>query len=236
MREVISLRHPYLPVAHTFQSDQRCGSVQIDGAWATPDLPIERGTFLAFHKTPGDHRYVVLDIKWEILLGESVLKVERPQARRLTTGNPAAATKYRKLLKQHFVRHRLLPRLHMLYRHSGLPLSLPQQQELETIDRLKSDGMRYAEKHCRTLAMGQVDFSPPLDEARDLKNLWLAVVRKRQGKTASTTYIRRVARRLNILCPLSVTLEQAQLKSREAQAHYLQLKPQATKLRCDWLS
>ena len=40
---------------------------------------------------------------------------------------------------------------------------------------------------------------------------------------------------MHILCPLSVTLEQAQLKSRETQAHYLQLKPQATKLRYDWL-
>ena len=52
--------------------------------------------------------------------------------------------------------------------------------------------------------------------ARDLKNLWVAVVRKRA-------------------CPLSVTLLQAQRKLQEAHWRYVELKPQATKLRCDWL-
>jgi len=171
----------------------------MDGTWATPNIPIEKGTWLAFGKSPGDHRDAVLDIKWEVLLGEAILKVERPPARRLATSNPAATTKYRTLASAHFRRHHLLRRLHKLYKEAGPILNTREKGELERIDRLKREGMQYAEKRCRKLAMGHIDFSPPLDEARDLRNLWQAVVRKRQGKRVSTTWIRRCARRCLII-------------------------------------
>jgi hypothetical protein len=42
-------------------------------------------------------------------------------------------------------------------------LTHPQQMTLESLDRVRTDGMRFAEKKCRKLAMGSVDFSPQVD-------------------------------------------------------------------------
>lgn len=62
MQEAISSHHPNLPVMASFCTGSRQGQLQIDRVWVTPDLPIEAGSWLAFHKAPRDHHYGILKI------------------------------------------------------------------------------------------------------------------------------------------------------------------------------
>jgi hypothetical protein len=51
-------------------------------------------------------------------------------------------------------------------------LSPEQEQEMERINKISTEGMLYAKKKCRKLAMGEVDFSPELNKAWQQKLLW----------------------------------------------------------------
>jgi hypothetical protein len=53
--------------------------------------------------------------------------------------------------------------------------------------------MLYAEKKCRKLAMGEVDFSPELNKARQRKLLWKKIVWHKRGRRVSSSYIKRKA-------------------------------------------
>ena len=63
-----------LPGPHTFIR----GSCQIDGAWVTPDIDIERACFLPFYFGVGDHRGILMDIPQRAILGGDIYKVSRP--------------------------------------------------------------------------------------------------------------------------------------------------------------
>ena len=86
---------------------------------------------------------------------------------------------------------------------------LEQQQQLESIDHIHTEGMLHAEKKCRKLAMGQVEWSPEIALARQRKLLWQKVVRKKCGGWVSSSYIKQKARQCGVICPLSYTLPQA---------------------------
>lgn len=82
MREVVLTRHkdPRWAKTATFYKGQSMGKWPIDGAYATPDLPVDAATWLAFMPHLGDHRFAVIDIKAEVLVGREVLKIVCPQA------------------------------------------------------------------------------------------------------------------------------------------------------------
>jgi hypothetical protein len=85
----------------------------------------------------------------------------------------------------------------------------------------------YAEKKCRKLAMGEVDFSPELNKARQRKLLWKKIVWHKRGRRVSSSYIKRKARQC--------TLEQALQYRKTAINKYEKLKPIAELLRKDHL-
>jgi hypothetical protein len=157
----------------------------------------------------GDHRFAVLDINSEALVGDSLLKIVRPAARRLSCSVPSAVSEYNKRLKTHMDRHQILPQLHHLYSTRNGKFNPLQQQQLEKLDRVHSEGMLFVEKKCQKLAMGNVDFSLEVDLAKKRRWLWQQVVKHREGKHISSSLLKRKARQCGIVGPLSVTLAQA---------------------------
>jgi hypothetical protein len=95
--------------------------------------------------------------------------------------------------------------------------------------------MRFAEKKCRKLAMGSVDFSPEVDLARRRRWVWQQVVKIREGKRVSASLVKRKARQCGIVCPLSVTLAQAKERFATAHEEYRNLKAKAPWLRQEFL-
>jgi hypothetical protein len=163
MREAAMSCHPSLPKMSTYMHQP--GKNPIDGCWLTDDIPALSVGWLAVHKCPGDHRVMMVDIDANILLGENILRIIRPPARRLSCRIPRVQKHYIRRVSVHFKQHKVLPRLYHIYANIQGPLSPAQQVEIEEIDRIKLEGMKYAEKKCRKLAMGQVDFLPEISKA-----------------------------------------------------------------------
>ena len=82
MREVVSSQHPdprWLNTA-SYSRGQFLGKWPIDGVYATPDLPFDAATWLAFMPHLGDHHFAVVDIKAQALVGDELIQIARPQA------------------------------------------------------------------------------------------------------------------------------------------------------------
>ena len=150
----------------TFQSGDRSGRFPIDGCFITPDLNPDAATWLAVSGCPGDHRFLIMDICMEALVGENLFRVVRPSARRLSCTIPKAQEQYSRLLSTFFHSHKLLASLHQLYQMRQGDFTAEQLARLEGLDMLRSQGMLYAKKRCRKLAMGSIDFSPEVVAAR----------------------------------------------------------------------
>ena len=75
------------------------GQEQIDAIWVSDEIKIERATMLPFFFRIDDHQGIMIDIPEHILLGNKLIKIKRPYARRLICGRPALKEKYIKLLK-----------------------------------------------------------------------------------------------------------------------------------------
>ena len=70
------------------------GSVPIDGIWYTPDLTLERASYLPFDPQLGDHRPVMAEFTQESVLGARLPRVVPHKARRLTSKVKRICQKY----------------------------------------------------------------------------------------------------------------------------------------------
>ena len=102
----------------------------------------------------------------EALVGENLFCVVCPTARRLSCTIPEAQEKYSSLLSTFFLSHKLLASLHQLYQSRQGDFTAEQSEQLEGLDMLRNQGMIYAEKRCRKLVMGSIDFSPEVAAVR----------------------------------------------------------------------
>lgn len=230
--ESITSHHSSQPPPAT----HRRGSKTIDGIFLSPELQPSRAGFLSFDSSPGDHRAGYIDISWTNLLGEDVLCVPRPTARRLNTMIPQVAHKYNSLLSNYQRQHGILSILHQMYTTPEGGSSAQQQMQLESIDRQITEGMLYAERRCRKLAMGGVDFSPKVDMAYKAVQLWTLVYNRKEGKRKGRNKIRRLALKLKITRPMSLSIEQTKEKLIAAKDEYKQLKKKAPIFRRQWLT
>jgi hypothetical protein len=89
----------------------------------------------------------VIDIESKALVGDDPLKIVRPAAQRLSCSIPTAVAAYYKRLQTHMTRHRILPHLHDLYLTQNGNFTPLQQQHMEKLDWIRSEGMLCAEKN-----------------------------------------------------------------------------------------
>jgi len=129
--------------------------------------------------SPGDHRAIIVDIDLVATIGEPRFRVVRPQGRRLNCSLPHVQQAYVKYFEKFAQSHWLEEKLTQLFQFSTQPeISRPALQDLlEKFDQLKAEGMRYAEKRCRRLHVGEVQFSPELNIWRQRRDLWLMVIK-----------------------------------------------------------
>jgi hypothetical protein len=73
---------------------------------------------------------------------------------------------YSRILTSYEAQHKLLFKSHNLYWETNGPLTQEQQDQFESSDRVKSEGLVHAEKKCHPLTMGEVNFSPNVNMAK----------------------------------------------------------------------
>jgi hypothetical protein len=224
LREGITSHHHDLPSPKTYNR----GRLPIDGIFLTGDLIVNNAGWLPFDKSLGDHRLGYIDMDWSNFVGSDALHIVRPPARRLSTQIPRALQSYNGHLEKFFTQHKILLRLHHIVAGLGHILSPEKREQLASLDLLRASGMRYAEKRCRKLCMGAVEFSPEVNRAYDLLQLWRMVTDRKEGKKRSSRKIRRLAKKGNVQKPLSCSLEQARMRLTQAKAHYRSYKKTAS--------
>jgi hypothetical protein len=92
LREAVTFQHPDPRWRNTgtYCKGHSTGRFPIDGVYVTPDLPVETATWLQFLPALGDHRFAVLDVRAQALVGENPLTIIRPPARRLSSAISSA--------------------------------------------------------------------------------------------------------------------------------------------------
>ena len=206
------------------------GRLQIDGAFATKDFEISKGCFMPFFAGIGDHRAIILDIPYFTALGIKRSPICRPKARRLIN-IPKIRNKYLKELEKYCKTHKILKRCKLAKSKISYPISHMSATELNKIDRLRKEGMLHAERKCRKLHMGAVDFSEEVNKKGKEMYLWKLVIKLKNGKKISRSKIKRTAKSCGIKSPLSFSLREATIWYRAAKQEYYKRKPYSQELR-----
>ena len=195
LRDVTRHIHGQSPPA-TFQR----GSRAIDGILATPSIVSEtvKAGYLPFGELLGDHRGLWLDIPLESILGYSMSEVKLYQARRLKLEDPRVVRKYQQSLLDFCAQHDMYRRIDTLRRRTIYPLPPKLQREYEVLDKLRIQGMEWAELKCRKLHMGKYPWSPEFTAARDTVYLWILVIKKLSGCHVHVRKIIKLRKRLGI--------------------------------------
>ena len=188
---------------------------------------------------------VWIDVTFESALGHNPPQPVAPAARRLGLDNKKLVNKYLDAYEKLIKSHHLPQRQFALEAHTtvGTPLTTEQKQEADAIDVIRTKCMRKAEKKCRKLKMGMVDFSP--DIALPLREIifWDIAIRRRKLCTSedatgrvSPKLWKRLKKRAQIHGPIGhMTLEELYEKRREAKAKYKKAKKNHKKLRIKFI-
>jgi len=238
LHELILSRFPTLPPPATFKRGERFGKTPIDGAWATDDVSISAASWRSVDHSPGDHRAIVIDINLVDCIGEPRYTIVRPPGRRLNSALPVTRRKYLQALQQHAENHHLAQKLDHLFVLASSPSTSRHSLllALESFDKVKTEGMKHAEHHCRKLNMGLLHFSPELNLWRKRRLLWKLVLRRLSGHGTKARYINRLARSCKVFQPLSFSPAQAQAQFQAADQMYSRLKPKHVLLRTEFLA
>ena len=233
LRDSILSHNPHPP----FPATHRSGSHPIDIIMSSPEISVLNAAFLAGQDSLGDHRTAIVDFCDTSVLGENMLKIVRPQARRLVCGLPEVRKNYTDRLYSYLQRHRVLEKLHFVQAHRFTNKELPPELShmMASIDRVREGSMKAAEKRCRKLCVGNVDFSPTMVTLGRRVELFSLIRRRKQGKRVGTRKIRRLAKKVNVTRPLSVSLEEAEELYRQALKDYAAFKPDASVYRYKYL-
>jgi len=114
----------------------------------------------------------------------------------------------------------------------GQPLSVDQMMEFKTLDALRTKGMNEAEKHCRKLKMGAVEWSPELTLARHQIAAWTALLCTHKGIKINSCLVCRLVKKTNISLPKGLSTDTITTNLKAAYKDYSNLKKQASYL-CD---
>ena len=173
------------------------GSKPIDGIFIPHEIKIERSGYTPIGKgIPSDHRCVWMDIKEESLFGNSIILPRGTRPRRLVMKNRESVKKYTARLEEFCEYHKLEGKIWELRNRVSSPMQPQDELEYERLDKLRMDGIKNAEKHCRKLTMGKLPFCPQTSRLRQEMVLWDLLLKQKRKKKVNVQKIRRMLQRL----------------------------------------
>jgi hypothetical protein len=203
------------------------GQKAIDGIWVSPALLSSQCGYLSFGEgTRSDHRALWIDLPMSIF-GGSNLKTSRPTARRLKLEDPRIVERFITAYATAVKDLNLPKRIADLTDSVRGRLSIPQQEEFEAIDLVRTAAVLEAEKSCRKLRMGNIPWTPQLTQAQRILAYHRLCYRKSQGHSISTKTIYRAALRAGRTTN-PVSLVEARTNLRKALDSYRRIKRTAT--------
>jgi len=208
------------PVPPTYQR----GSRPIDGMFIAPQLlPFAAGGYLAFgDAVPSDHRVLWLDLHLPELCPKQLDVHVKPQARRLQCRDPRIVARYNKRLLELLNNHNVKQRLSILQEQLRQPGDLRQshRKELNSIDLIVTEARLSAEKSCRKLKCGQVQWSPPVTKLIYKILFWKGLLKREKGGKVSLHVLRSRAKKAQLpQVPYPGEISQQQIQEKISAAY-----------------
>ena len=232
IREVLLEKYGSAP--NTFEF----GSKPIDGIFMSSTLEIQQGGYLPFGDgIPSDHRALWVDISYSTAFGHNMPPISKPQARRLTCKHPTIRNRFIEANEKFVSEHKLLEKTQALLERASYPLTEYDQRMFEWLDQMKLVGIKYADKQCRKLRMGDVSFSPEVLKCWKTIEAWKCLRKKVKGGQVSARKLQRTMAKADLDEPNIFALSEAQctVKLEIAQSKYRVAKKAATAKRETWL-
>jgi hypothetical protein len=187
LRDVLLTRHGRQAPA-TFNG----GTIPIDGIFTSPTIEILVGGYFEFgFCPPTDHRGLWIDVHYQVAFGHIMPTIVTAQARRLKTTDPRIIQRYTAILSQYIQDHNLLERAYYVQCECTYPLQPHLQVKMQSIDSLRRQGMLLADQKCRKLPTGAIAWSPTVQNARDLVEIWGLLLKKKEGRRVSSRLLSR---------------------------------------------
>ena len=233
------IRERYQKKDQTLPATSLTGSCPIDSIFVSASLQnIVRGGWIRLEDSIGDHRSIFIDIPTKILLGENPFKIHRITARRLVCNQPKVVQKYNELLNeqlnnqftfQQYYKVQEMYKTNQISDHEYI-------MKLNKLDRAITNSIRFAEKRCRKLRAGHVPFSPEIQEAGEIINVWNNIIRKKKGCNISSSYLKRISKKVGILININqISLQECEIERKLATKKYRKLKRNASQNREQFL-
>ena len=208
LREVITDQH-----GTAGPSTYNRGSITIDGLFCTSTLTNLQCGYLPF-QDDWDHRPLWIDIPTTIALGHDLQDIVRAPARRLKCNDPRIVTKFQTEYWQFLLDYKLAALAETLFHEigegtEGDALTTEQAKRYEYIKTKGMEGLFMADKNCRKVFMGGVQWSPTYQAAVDCTLYWNLLVKQISGKQVATKLLLRKAKLAGIIYENTWTLEEA---------------------------
>ena len=145
---------------------------------------IVRGGWIQVEKSIGDHRSLYIDIPIKTLLGESKFAIHRHTARRLICDHPKIVDKYNSLLNTQLQNQNTIRKYNeFASQYENGTLSTENIMIiLNKLDNSITNSILHAEKKCRKLKSGSVPYTPELNNAGKIINVWNNVANQKEER------------------------------------------------------
>ena len=176
------------------------GNRRLDCILISATLKTGRCGWLPFDSMPGDHRVGYLDIKVKDFIGHRPGNIPSHAARRLKLDDPRVVRKYQEILDESLQAAGAFAAVKRLQTYVTSIGTFDDKAEalFESIDKKREEAMKIAERKCRKLKMGGLQWSPALQYGRDKILLWTLVLRRLLGRNIGAKRILRLKKRLKI--------------------------------------
>jgi hypothetical protein len=212
MKEAIITKHGN-NAPNTFNN----GSVPIDGIFISNELSILAGGYTSTKwGMASDHRLLWLDIMEVELMGTTAPPVWRPKARRLKTDDPKVVNSFLHIRNKMMLQDNMMERIQALNKEIiDNTMSNSQQQELESLDKLRVAHILQADKKCRKLKMGDVPWSPQLQTSINRIRYFRACVSRYQHHRVNSRTLQKQFNATDIEVKLTTFEEASEALKRE---------------------
>jgi Reverse transcriptase (RNA-dependent DNA polymerase) len=213
------------------------GTMPIDGIFASSDLVIEKCGYSDFQwGTKSDHRLLWADFKSTNLFGDSNIPMWNPLSRRLKMLDIRVVSKFIDLRKKHLAEHQLEQRLRLLRERILVEdFSEDLKKEFEEIDKLRTEGILYADRKCRKIKAAEVPWSPLLQESINrIRYYRVCIAKWRDNRQVNCRTLKTLQKKAKIL-DIPNSVQEAEKKLKEEYNTYNRYKKEATSRRNTYL-
>ncbi len=207
------------------------GMELINGVWHLHNLEVTATLLLSFHEGVGDHRSAIVDVTTTSAIGKQEFRVIHPSARRLSSGNVCARSKYIAHLEQQMDIHRMVNRLRMCKEQAlTYPAPTNVQKQMQQMDRQVVEMQQGSKRQCQQIYMGAIPFNEPVRTIYIRKRAYQELAKGCDWPVQKSNVVRN-ALKAGILTPCTLTKQQCLDRAEACSCRLASLRGQAGGLR-----